>query len=233
MPRASGSSERINPARAVGSIGRRWLSEAIQWGAATAGRLAIADHRSRLASRFGAFGEGSAVTFPQGAIYNESYIHLGAGTLIASNVTMSVGMIPGQDMETNPVIRIGDGCLIGKGSAIVGHFEIDIGDNVFTGMNVYITDQNHSYERLDQPIGRQNPKDEPVRIGSGSWIGSGAVILPGSDIGEHVVVAANAVVRGTVPDRCVVAGVPARVVRRHGDEGWQSVARDAGPAGSD
>jgi acetyltransferase-like isoleucine patch superfamily enzyme len=45
-------------------------------------------------------------------------------------------------------------------------------------------------------------------------LGANAVILPGAQVGEHVVVAAGAVVRGDIPDRCVVAGVPARVVRR-------------------
>jgi acetyltransferase-like isoleucine patch superfamily enzyme len=60
-----------------------------------------------------------------------------------------------------------------------------------------------------------------VRIGSGSWLGANVVILPGTQIGEHVVVAAGAVVRGEVPDRCVVAGVPARIVRRWVEgQGW-------------
>lgn len=204
--------------------GRRWSGEIIRWGAETAGRLAVADHHSRLAARFGAFGEGSVIAFPQGVIYGESSIHLGAGSLVASHVTLSVGMVPGQTMETDPVIRIGNGCLIGRGTSIVGHLEIDIGDDVFMGTNVYITDQNHSYEDLDVAIGRQDPRDEAVRIGSGTWIGSGAVILPGADIGCHVVVAANAVVRGAIPDRCVAAGVPARVVRRHTDaDGWHAV----------
>ncbi len=136
-------------------------------------------------------------------------------------------MVVDQIMATDPVIRIGDGCVIGRGTAIVGHLDIDIGDQVYTGMNVYITDQNHTYLDLDCPIGVQNPKDEAVKIGSGSWIGTGAVILPGSVIGRNVVVAANAVVRGEFPDHCVVAGVPARIVRRHDAvDGWQAVARD-------
>jgi acetyltransferase-like isoleucine patch superfamily enzyme len=90
-------------------------------------------------------------------------------------------------------------------------------------MGVYITDQNHGYEDPTVPIGRQMPTEAPVRIGAGSWIGSGAVVLPGSDIGRHVVVAANAVVRGAVPDYSVVAGVPARVVKRLGATGWSRV----------
>ena len=88
-------------------------------------------------------------------------------------------------------------------------------------MNVYITDQNHGYEDIDQPIGTQLPSDDPVSIGSGSWIGSGAVILPGARIGRHVVVGANSVVRGEIPDNSVVVGVPGRVVRSHDGLEWR------------
>ena len=73
----------------------------------------------------------------------------------------------------------------------------------------------------DQPIGIQNPVEAPVRIGSGSWLGANAIVLPGSTIGEHVVVAAGAVVRGEIPDHCVVAGVPAKIIRRYvAGHGW-------------
>jgi acetyltransferase-like isoleucine patch superfamily enzyme len=81
-----------------------------------------------------------------------------------------------------------------------------------------LTDQNHAYEDLDVPIGRQFP----VSIGSGSWLGAGAIVLPGARIGRNVVIAAGSVVRGVIPDRCVVAGVPARVIREHTDAGWLS-----------
>ena len=82
----------------------------------------------------------------------------------------------------------------------------------------------------DEPVGRQWPVEAGVRIGSGSWLGANVVVLPGASIGEHVVVAAGAVVRGEVPDRCVAAGVPARVVRRWvPDRGWVA-ERDVAPA---
>ena len=55
-------------------------------------------------------------------------------------------MVPGQRCVTDPVVRIGDRCLIGRGSGIVGHLAIDIGDDVWTGQYVYITDQNHGYD---------------------------------------------------------------------------------------
>jgi acetyltransferase-like isoleucine patch superfamily enzyme len=121
------------------------------------------------------------------------------------------------------VLRIGDRCVIGRGSHIIAHHSIDIGDDVYTGPYVYITDQNHSYADPDQPIGGQWPVNSAVRIGAGSWLGTGAIILPGSTIGRNVVVAAGAVVRGEVPDQCVVAGIPARVVRQYvAGSGWEA-----------
>jgi acetyltransferase-like isoleucine patch superfamily enzyme len=120
------------------------------------------------------------------------------------------------------VLRIGSRCVIGRGSHIVAHHSLDIGDDVFTGPYVYITDQNHSYEDPDLPIGAQWPVNSAVSIGSGSWLGTGAIILPGSAIGQNVVVAAGAVVRGQFPDRCVLAGVPARIVRQYEPgAGWR------------
>jgi|TARA_B110000263_G_scaffold52468_1_gene43915 acetyltransferase-like isoleucine patch superfamily enzyme len=184
-------------------------------------RLAAIGPDDRPARRFGSFGSGTCISWPTGYVFGERWIHLGEDTLVGSHVTLSAGMVPGQQMVTDPVVRIGDRCLIGRGSAIVGHLSIDIGDDVFTGMNVYITDQNHGYEDLDMPIGTQLPSEDPVVIGADSWIGSGAVILPGARIGRHVVVGANSVVRGEIPDYSVVVGSPGRVVRRHDGTAWQ------------
>jgi acetyltransferase-like isoleucine patch superfamily enzyme len=142
--------------------------------------------------------------------------------MLAAYTTICAGMAPGHDLGPDPVLRIGDRCVIGRGSNIIAHQSIDIGDDVYTGPYVYITDQNHSYADPDQPIGGQWPVNSAVRIGAGSWLGTGAVILPGSTIGQNVVVAAGAVVRGEVPDRCVVAGIPARVVRSYvPGSGWE------------
>ncbi len=168
---------------------------------------------SRRGRRFGAFGDGSAICFPPTALVNERYIRIGAGTVIGPHVTLSAGMVPGQECVTDPVVSIGDRCLIGRGSGIVGHLSIEIGDDVWTGHHIYITDQNHGYDDLTLPISVQVQPERPVRIGAGSWLGHGTVVLPGATIGRHVVVAANSVVRGEVPDNCIVAGNPAVVVR--------------------
>ncbi len=178
--------------------------------------------------RYGRLGKSTFIAFPTGAVYGERWMHIGADTIIGPYVTMSCGMLPGQEMVTDPVLRIGDRVNIGRGSCIVAHFEVEIGDDVTTGPYVYITDQNHTYERLDEPIGLQWPVEQPVRVGAGSWLGTGTVILPGARIGEHVVVAAGSVVRGDVPDRCVVGGIPARILRRHVEGlGWVSADHPA------
>jgi len=175
-------------------------------------------HKGR---EFGRFGSGSIICFPQTTIFNEQYIHIGSSTMIGSHIALSAGMMPGQECLTNPVVRIGDRCLIGRGSGIVGHFSIDIGNDVWTGNYVYITDQNHGYENVDIPISQQTQMERAVSIGDGSWLGAGTVVLPGAQIGKHVAVGANSVVTGALPDYCVAVGVPARVIKQYSKEsGW-------------
>jgi acetyltransferase-like isoleucine patch superfamily enzyme len=184
------------------------------------GRIGSIGPHSAAGRRFGKFGEGSIICFPAATIFNERYIHIGAGTLLGPHLTLSAGMVPGQQCISDPVVRIGDRCLIGKGSGIVGHLAIDIGNDVWTGHHVYITDQNHGYEDVARPISQQAQPERPVRIGNGSWLGHGAVVLPGSIIGSHVAVGAGSVVTGELPDYSVCAGAPARPVRQLVDGEW-------------
>ncbi|MGA3151325.1 MAG: acyltransferase [Streptosporangiaceae bacterium] len=178
---------------------------------------------------FAAFGPRSLMAFPTGAVFGQRWIEVGDQTMIGAQVTLSAGMMPGHDLGEETVLRIGDRCVIGRGSHIVAHHSLDIGDDVFTGPYVYITDQNHSYEDVETPIGRQWPVNSAVSIGAGSWLGTGAVILPGTVIGRNVVVAAGSVVRGKVPDFCVVAGIPARIVREYlPGTGWTTPGPGSG-----
>jgi acetyltransferase-like isoleucine patch superfamily enzyme len=189
-------------------------------------RLLLADWAAirpdgRRARRFRSFGAGSAICFPVVALFGERYITVGAGTVIGPYVSLSAGVSPAHELGDRSVVTIGDRCLIGKGSGIVGHDAIDIGDDVFTGHNVYITDASHGYEDPDVPIGRQFGDPRPVRIGAGSWLGHGTIVLPGASIGRHVVVGAGSVVTGDLPDFSVAVGNPARVIRRYRTgKGW-------------
>ena len=172
---------------------------------------------------FGSFGDRSLIMWRPNTIFNEQYIEIGEDTLIGPGVSLSAGMVPGQECITSPVVKIGDRCLIGKGSGIVGHFSIEIGNDVWTGHHVYITDQNHGYEDVNRPISRQSQPERSVVIGDETWLGYGTVVLPGVTIGKHVVVGANSVVTHDLPDYSVAVGAPARVIRQFIDGEWKSV----------
>ncbi|TVR24187.1 MAG: acyltransferase [Ilumatobacter sp.] len=197
--------------RAIGSS-KRMAGEVVQRIWETAVEVAAIGPQSPRGRRFGSFGADSVICFPHNTLMNEQYVHIGTGTMIGPGVTLSAGMVPGQSCLTERVVTIGDRCLIGRGSGIVGHLEIVIGDDVWTGHHVYLTDQNHGYLDPDLPISKQVQPERPVHVGDGSWLGHGCVVLPGSTIGRHVVIGANSVVTGHIPDFSVAVGAPARVV---------------------
>ena len=185
-----------------------------------AANLHIGPNTSR-GKRFHSFGEGSIIMYPFANVYNEHYVKIGSSTTIGPNVSLAAGMVPGQSCLTNPVVEIGDRCLIGRDSGIVGHLGIHIGNDVWTGHRVYITDQNHGYQDVTRPISTQTQAERPVRIGDGSWIGTGSAVLPGATIGKHCTIGANSVVTGDIPDYSVAVGAPARVIKRYVDgQGW-------------
>jgi acetyltransferase-like isoleucine patch superfamily enzyme len=199
--------------RVAGNFIQSAWDRIVEWGA-----IRPSSARAR---RFRGFGAASVICFPIGALFGERYIRIGEGTVIGSHVSLSAGVSPEDDLGDREVLTIGDRSLIGKGSGIVAQERVTIGDDVFTGHHVYITDANHGYEDLEEPIGRQFAAREPVEIGDGSWLGHGSIVLPGARIGCHVVVGAGSVVTGALPDRTVAVGNPARVVRRYVDgRGW-------------
>lgn len=201
----------------------RWVTSLfLRWDQWISFRASIGPSDKR-ARQFASFGARSLIMWRPNTIFNERYIEIGEDTLIGPGVSLSAGMVPGQECITSPVVKIGDRCLIGKGSGIVGHFSITIGNDVWTGHHVYITDQNHGYVDVGRPISQQSQPERSVVIGDETWLGFGSVVLPGVTIGKHVVVGANSVVTHDLPDYCVAVGAPARVVRRFENGEWISV----------
>jgi len=194
---------------------RRVAGDAVALGWDRLAGLGTITSGSRRARAFGHFGDGSAICFPVAALFGERWIHFGSHSVVGPYSTLSAGVAPEHVPDHDPVVRIGDGCVIGKGSAIVAHRSVEIGDDVWTGHHVFVTDANHGYEDVTLPPGVQFAAPEPVRIGSRAWLGHGVIVLPGSTIGEHAVIGAGAMVTGNIPAFSVAVGNPARVVRRH------------------
>ena len=98
-------------------------------------------------------------------------------------------------------VKIGSGCKFGYGGlGIVLHPWVKIGNNVIIGQQVTIG-------------GRSKIYGVPV-IGNNVFIGTGAKILGNVVVGNNVVIGANAVVIDSVPDNCVVAGVPGKIIKK-------------------
>ena len=107
-------------------------------------------------------------------------------------------------------IHFGKNVFLNSGCRFQDQGGIFIGDNCLIGHNCVIATLNHSID----PEKRQNLLPAAVRIGNDVWIGANATILPGVRIGDGAIVAAGAVVTRDVAERPVVAGVPAKVIKR-------------------
>ena len=121
--------------------------------------------------------------------------------------------------STEPAIVIEDNCAIGNHTIISARNLIHIERDVLIAQWVLVVDHNHAYEDITVPIVNQGiTEGGRIRIGQGSWIARGAVIVcPKGEltIGRNCVVAANSVVTRSIPDYSLVAGLPARVIRQY------------------
>jgi len=125
----------------------------------------------------------------------------------------------------NPSIKIGNNTYIGHNVTISCANCIEIGSDVTFGDNVYIADNAHSYEDIGANIYKQPLKLGKIMIGDRAWIGKNAVIANNVVIGEHSIVGANSFVSKSVDPYTIVAGNPARVLKRydHLTKKWSSI----------
>lgn len=90
--------------------------------------------------------------------------------------------------------------------------EVRIGDNCMLGPRVHIYTAAHPLDPVERNSGQEFGK--PVTIGNNVWVGGGAIINSGVTNGDDVVIASGAIVTRDVPDRVVVGGNPARIIKR-------------------
>lgn len=122
---------------------------------------------------------------------------------------------------TGSLKHLGKGMTIGDnvGLGTHGHYgsgmgEVSIGNDTIFGNYVSIHPENHIYINKDVPIRLQGVTGKGVKIGCNCWIGAKVTILDGTIIGDGSIVAAGAVVRGEFPERVLIGGVPARILKR-------------------
>ncbi|WP_447951782.1 acyltransferase [Chryseobacterium koreense] len=118
----------------------------------------------------------------------------------------------------SPEVIIGDHVNMNNDVHIACINRIEIGDHCLLASRIYISDHDHGAFTKESlrtaPNKRPLISKGPVIIKDHVWIGEGAVILANVTIGENAIIAANAVVTKDVPPNCIVAGVPAKIIKR-------------------
>jgi len=169
-----------------------------------------------IAGNFKEFGKGASVAHNV-VLLNPKYVTIGDDSSVGYRTVVTAWDIYGGEQFT-PCITIGRNTRIGADCHLTAINTIVIGDGVLLGNKITITDNGHGSCTADQldisPIKRRMVSKGAVTIEDNVWVGDKATILSGVRIGFGSIIAANAVVCHDVPPGCVVAGVPARIVKR-------------------
>jgi acetyltransferase-like isoleucine patch superfamily enzyme len=147
---------------------------------------------------------------------NESNFSLGENAIVRGTL---------QCQKEGARLQIGNFFSLGFNSSVVSTTDVQIGDNVMISFRCYITDTDgHSLNAVIRRNDFSNRwagyKDwtvvdsAPIKIGNDVWIGPQVIVLKGVEIGDGVVVAAGSVVTKNIPEYCLAAGVPAKVIKR-------------------
>jgi maltose O-acetyltransferase len=149
------------------------------------------------------------------------------GLSVGRGVSMAIG--EGGSIRIGPKVQLREGCEVwamgghiavgtnvffNRYCSLISRAGIEIGSDCLFGPNVGVYDHDHVFEDTTRAVWEQGFRSAPVTIGSNVWIGANVVVAGGVTIGDRAVVGANSVVTSDVEGGTVVAGVPARVVRR-------------------
>lgn len=109
-------------------------------------------------------------------------------------------------------IEIGDGSGIGANNHLPNN--IKIGNDVMMGPDIYIVSNNHSFDRIDIPMGKQGIKiAKPTVVEDDCWIGARCILTPGRHVMKGSIIAAGSVLTKDFPEYSIVGGNPAKLIR--------------------
>ena len=160
-------------------------------------------------------------------VTHEELITIGLGTEFLKGVNIYIYPDRLQKgLPTPPHLVIGNHCYFGVRTKFWIGGDVTIGNNVVSANDVTFISENHGFDPESEiPYMDQDLSAAPVSVGDNCWIGEKVSIMPGVNIGKGCVIGAMSVVTQDVPDYSVVAGCPARVIKRYDFEEhvWKKV----------
>lgn len=166
---------------------------------------------------FGSMGRGVRIIRPL-RIFGAKHCHFGDEAVLQYGAYIAAL----QEHAAPPIFKVGARTMIGNHAHIVATRSVEFGEGVLTADRLFVADNRHTFEDPTIPIRDQGLTQlAEVHIGDGSWIGEN-VCISGASVGKHCVIAANSVVTSDIPNHCVAAGAPARIVKRYCEtrKGW-------------
>ena len=133
------------------------------------------------------------------------------------SIGKKVRIYPMSRMEVhgkNSEIIIKDNVSIAQGFHIISGGILIIESGVLIAPNVFVNNMDNDYHEVDVPVFNQKQIVKKTHIGENCFIGIGACIQAGTILGKQCIVGAGAIVKGIFPDYCVIAGNPARIIKR-------------------
>jgi len=141
---------------------------------------------------------------PRAEVELSSTLKLGSGTTISSFTKLK---------SSDGPLRIGRNVSIATGCFIAAAGEgVVIGDDSLIGPGVTIVSSSYRFERIDIPFREQGTESKLTRVGRNVFVGAGARILAGADVGDGAMISANSVVSTSIPKNAIAQGSPAQVV---------------------
>ncbi|MFT4664970.1 MAG: acetyltransferase-like isoleucine patch superfamily enzyme [Gammaproteobacteria bacterium] len=115
-------------------------------------------------------------------------------------------------------IKIGNNVGIGEFAYLGGAGGLEIGNDCIVGQYFSCHPENHDFSEIELSIRFQGVTRQGIKIGNNCWIGSKVTILDGVQIGEGCIIAAGAVVTKSFPSNSIIAGVPAKLIKKRNEK---------------